>query len=220
MKKQNKETLSDAQIEILRSIPELSFSKATTRQIEIIEAAIHCYASFGFDETTYEKIAKQAKLSRPLLFHYFEDKVQIFDSCIKYVRALYHQLLVEGITKGRTGKERFEKYLEFSFELVKRNPNHIKFWFIVYHSASTNMKYKKMNSDLVALGVSRISALIKGIESNHKMSDAQAAEKARIVQALITGGLVQFSTETSDIIPKDYIQFLCREAMSIAVRPK
>lgn len=216
MKKNKAEALSDTPLEVLKSLPQLSFSKATQRQVQIIEAAIFCYANYGFDETTYEKIAKQAKLSRPLLFHYFEDRDEIFESSIKYVRALYHQQIIEALQSAGSGKARFENYLRAAFDMSRERPEHIKFWFIVYHSAATNPKYKKINSEMVAYGVDRIEHLIRGIEGNEKLSTSIAAQRARVVQALITGAIVQMHTESDDILPKDYAKSICKAAWDIA----
>src|SRR5687767_8770103 len=100
-KTRNSNPFSHSQMEIMKSLPHLAFSKATLRQVQIIEAAIFCYANFGVIDTTFERIAKQAKLSRPLIFHYFNDKTEIFDAAVKYVRAIYQQLVIEGISLGK-----------------------------------------------------------------------------------------------------------------------
>ncbi len=209
---------SDSEIEIMKSIPHLAFSKATMRQVQIIEAAIYCYANFGMSETTFDRIAKQAKLSRPLIFHYFSDKSEIFDGSIKYVRAVYQQLTIEGIEKGRNGKERFENYVQCCFDWLVKHPYHIKLWFVFYHSASTTDKYRDMNSDFVSIGLDRIAAMIQKIEGNETMNRNTAAQRARSVQALITGAIVQMSSESADIIPKDFTKLIAKQCLEMAIK--
>lgn len=207
---------SPSQMEIMKSLPHLSFSKATLRQIQIIEAAIYCYAHFGVMDSTFERIAKQAKLSRPLIFHYFNDKTEIFDAAVKFARATYQQLVLEGISLGKNGKERFSLYLEYCFEWTRRYPNHIKLWGIFLHCCSTQEKYRAMNSEFSQIGLQRITALILDIEENKNLSENQALNRARNIQALITGGLVQVNAENPELVAKDFVKNLCNLAMEIA----
>jgi AcrR family transcriptional regulator len=208
--------ITHAQMEVMKALPQLSFSKATLRQVQIIEAAIHCYAHFGTVESTFDRIAKQAKLSRPLIFHYFSDKNEIFDATIKYVRATYQQLVVEGIEQGRNAKERFQKYVEYCFVWLERYPTHIKLWLLFLQSSSIHDNYRKMNSEFVAMGLERIGALIAQVEGNSQLSAVQVATRARLVQALITGGIIQMSSEDASIVPKDFVKNICKETLSIA----
>src|SRR5262245_30016404 len=52
-------------------------TKAQRRQLQIVEAAIGCYASVGFEKATFEKIASVCKVSRPLIQHYFPDREKL-----------------------------------------------------------------------------------------------------------------------------------------------
>jgi len=212
--KQN--SFSPSQMEIMKSLPHLSFSKATLRQIQIIDAAIYCYAHFGFVESTFERIAKQAKLSRPLIFHYFNDKSEIFDAAVNYARATYQQLVIEGVSQGKSGKERFSKYLEYCFEWHKRYPNHVKLWVVFLHCCATQEKYRNINTGFAQMGLDRIANLILGIEENKNLSESQAQHRARNIQALITGALAQINSESPETFPKDYIKNICSLCMELA----
>ena len=47
------------------------------RRNEILAAAAVVAAEYGFDATTMDQVAKQARLSRALLYVYFEDKIAL-----------------------------------------------------------------------------------------------------------------------------------------------
>lgn len=51
---------------------------ATLRRARIVDAARWCFLNFGFAKTSMEDIAKQAGLSRTLLYRTFSDKEDIY----------------------------------------------------------------------------------------------------------------------------------------------
>lgn len=52
--------------------------KDADRRREILDAALACFLKFGYGKTSLDDIAKQAKLSRPLLYKRFPNKEAIF----------------------------------------------------------------------------------------------------------------------------------------------
>jgi AcrR family transcriptional regulator len=53
-------------------------NKAATRRGRVLVAARWCFLNFGFAKTSFEDIAKRAKLSRTLLYRIFKDKEDIY----------------------------------------------------------------------------------------------------------------------------------------------
>jgi AcrR family transcriptional regulator len=47
------------------------------RRTEIVEAAEHLYRELGWDAVTIDRVAKQARLSRALVYVYFKDKSEL-----------------------------------------------------------------------------------------------------------------------------------------------
>lgn len=52
--------------------------ESTERRAKALAAARWCFLSFGFAKTSFEDIAKRAKLSRTLLYRIFKDKEDIY----------------------------------------------------------------------------------------------------------------------------------------------
>jgi len=52
--------------------------EATARRARVLVAARWCFLNFGFAKTSFEDIAKRAKLSRTLLYRIFKDKEDIY----------------------------------------------------------------------------------------------------------------------------------------------
>jgi len=48
------------------------------RRTQILQAALHCFLTFGFAKTSMDDIAKRAGVSRPLIYLKFDNKDELF----------------------------------------------------------------------------------------------------------------------------------------------
>ena len=55
------------------------------RKVEILEAALHCFLKYGFAKTSMDDIARQANLSRPLIYLKFKSKNDLFLGVMTYL---------------------------------------------------------------------------------------------------------------------------------------
>jgi len=55
------------------------------RRIVILEAALDCFLKFGYAKTSLDDIAKQARLSRPLIYLKYKNKEEIFKAVFDYL---------------------------------------------------------------------------------------------------------------------------------------
>lgn len=56
----------------------------TTKE-KIIEVAIECFGENGYDGTSMRMIAEKSGVSKPAIYYYFPDKVQLFQGIFSYV---------------------------------------------------------------------------------------------------------------------------------------
>ncbi|MEI7013069.1 TetR/AcrR family transcriptional regulator [Leptospira licerasiae] len=54
------------------------------RKKEILDAALYCFLQFGYSKTSMDDIAKQANLSRPLLYLKFKNKEDLYEGIFDY----------------------------------------------------------------------------------------------------------------------------------------
>ncbi|GBF37293.1 TetR/AcrR family transcriptional regulator [Leptospira johnsonii] len=57
------------------------------RKKEILDAALDCFLQFGYSKTSMDDVAKQANLSRPLLYLKFKNKEDLFQGIFDYTLA-------------------------------------------------------------------------------------------------------------------------------------
>jgi TetR/AcrR family transcriptional regulator len=55
-----------------------SGSVAVSRREQILDAALRCFARYGYRRTSMEVIARTARMSRPALYQYFTGKEEVF----------------------------------------------------------------------------------------------------------------------------------------------
>ena len=60
-----------------------SFDRDAARRRVILDAARECILKFGYAKSSLEDIAKQAAVSRPLIYRKFESKEEIFGAVLK-----------------------------------------------------------------------------------------------------------------------------------------
>lgn len=173
-------------------------TKSQRTQVRIADAAIQLYAKEGAQATTFEKIAKTAKVSRAITLRYFPDYRTLNAFVSKYIRAQFQELAVQRTMAAQGHKAQLAAYVDSTFEWVGEYSHHAKVWLYFYYLCALDKKLSTVNRDLVDIGHRRIQALIEEGQKAGAFpkSDAQAAAKA--VQVQITGALVSFMSEGRD----------------------
>jgi len=172
-------------------------TKSQKRRIQIVETAIECFSKYGFENTTYEKIAAACKVTRPLIIHYFPEKDSLLQMTITYIRANLQNFAVAALMKETTTEGQLRAYVESTFDWVKDFPAHAQTWLLFYYNASIRPDMKELNSKLVNTGHERIFALLQKAHAERKTPRAPTMEQAKMIQNLITGSLHSILTEKS-----------------------
>jgi AcrR family transcriptional regulator len=74
--------------------------KSQMTRAAILEATVQCLVQIGYAQTTTEKIASQAGVSRGAMTHHFKSRAEVFNAVAKYItekRADEYERLIAGI---------------------------------------------------------------------------------------------------------------------------
>lgn len=71
--------------------------KKIRKKEDIIEAALRLYASRGFYRTNVRDIAREAQITAPTFYHYFNDKRELFVEAIEYVIRKFRRDLIPAL---------------------------------------------------------------------------------------------------------------------------
>lgn len=88
----------------------------TYKQLRILQTALELFAKEGYQATTTQKIAKQARVSEGLLFKHFGNKAGLLDAIIKEGEKRI-QTLYEEIVNEPDSKKALRMFIESPFSI-------------------------------------------------------------------------------------------------------
>lgn len=198
---------------------DLDISKSQKQQLKIVEAAIASFAKNGIEKTTYTSLAKQCRISRPLIHHYFPTLDSLFLLAARFARETLLKCALEKVAVDSGRPEKFlESYIDGCFNWVERFPDQAKFWMLYFYQASLNKLAHDENSELVGRGQARLEQLLKSGQANGVFKFEDAAATAKTIQILITGGIVGVCTETGYLTLKKAKNLVKAAAFSLVGR--
>src|SRR5262245_21467474 len=114
-------------LDLNRSIQMTLFSpdmkKSEQTKVRILEGAIKCYSKYGLEKTNYDQIAKAAKVTRPLIIHYFPQKQALLEMTFKYIRAICQNLAINAIKDSDDPITQLKSYVLITFDWAKDYPD-------------------------------------------------------------------------------------------------
>jgi AcrR family transcriptional regulator len=107
---------------IMASRPRKRLS-ATERRSRILAAAVRAFALAGYDDTTMDRIAARAKISKPVLYDHFPSKQALFLSVLESIR---DGLIAKGQSIAETQsdpQDKFRRSVDAFLQFVERQPD-------------------------------------------------------------------------------------------------
>jgi len=95
------------------------------KKYDIIETATRLFAAQGFDGTTTLQIAREAKVTEPLIYYHFEGKDDLFTQIIRNGFEAYFARLESLNQKTSTQFEKIENLFTLHFDFIKERPDEI-----------------------------------------------------------------------------------------------
>ncbi|TGA96653.1 TetR/AcrR family transcriptional regulator [Sporolactobacillus shoreae] len=94
------------------------------KESAILTAAIHEFAEKGFEQASTNQIAKDAGVSKGLVFHYYESKEKLFEESVIYaINFSMEELNYNDWNFKGNVIEKFKKYCEQEIQFCKNYPD-------------------------------------------------------------------------------------------------
>lgn len=117
------------------------FNLDRDKQERIINAALQVFASSGYEAASTNEIVKEAGISKGLLFHYFNNKRELFLYLYDYSLRVIREQIVDLIDfQERDVLARCRQIVLLTIELVRRHPQMSNFILIANEKASEPIK--------------------------------------------------------------------------------
>ncbi|MBN2892021.1 MAG: TetR/AcrR family transcriptional regulator [Bacteroidales bacterium] len=155
-------------------------------KIELIkETALNLFADEGYHNTSVQKIAKQAGISKGLLYNYFESKEQLLESIVNdFITDMYVHF--DPNHDGVLSEDEFYYFIEKSFDIIAENPVHWK----LYNSLVMQKTVLEIIQDISI----KLSKSVFGVMFNFFKSERCTDPEGEMLffSSLLKGAIIQY----------------------------
>jgi len=167
-------------------------SRADTRA-KIIETATRLFSTQGFDNTSLSQVAKEAEVSKALIFWHFENKESLFRTAVQRTLEPYFINVVDEL-EGLSEVDQIHKLIDDYYAFVSKNLYSVKFFLglilreekhpddLVGHMRELLRVYRNMMADIFESGCQ------KGVFR----SSVDPQRDAALIMSALHGLLVQY----------------------------
>lgn len=175
--------------------PQLGKKLSRDRSAGILLAAIAGYAADGIEQTTYETIAKRARVSRPLLFKYFADYDDIFHQAMHLIRLHFQRYTSAAVDREMVPARRLATYLSSAFDWMELHPEFAQGHLLNLQRCSRSSRERELNSQVCENGRQRIAALIRESTTRQGFEVRDLNSTAQRIQSVLAGAMLTLQTE-------------------------
>jgi AcrR family transcriptional regulator len=178
------------------------------RRLEIIEAAESLYAEKGWDAVTMDQVARQARLSRALLYVYFKDKEDLLfaiteraltDLRHRFEKAVAaHTLGIDQVSAIGRAYVLFQQEKPFQFDACSRYHAHQA------HAGAPNEVSCTLSGDAL-MGV-MVQTILRGVADGSIREDVGDPTRVCVMLWAFTHGLIQIAINKSQEIARHGIE--------------
>lgn len=169
----------------------------------IVEGAIDLFYSKGFENVTFEQIAKKAKLTQPALYMYFESKLHLLATCGAISAELGLNYIEEKIDPMAPPNVQFRRYVEANFEWFSANKARAYSLLSIYYFANSSKIINELRNKVESGGVSRISIFIQQGHFSKIWKTTDIRTQARLIHSLMVGEMFKMYYEMDNLNSSD-----------------
>ena len=214
----------------MNAIAERRQEEKERRRAEILDAVEAVAAVRGWDAMTMDEVARKARLSRALVYVYFEDKTDLLFGIGERSIGALHRKFVESMARHERGLDQIaamgRAYLEFSVEFPV-------YFAVMVRCELSSPDVKQPNTNEGACMVAgdavqdmMIATIEKGMADGSISRDAGDARVIAIVLWGFLHGVIQLATSKANLLAHRGLdttvlmeQALAQATRSIAARP-
>lgn len=171
-------------------MPQAQVEPAVDRRVQILEAAVVCFAKRGFHQTSMHDISAEAGISVGLIYRYFENK----EGVISAMAARHKKEIQEVVERARQAPTLLESLeILFTAHCCETSPQ-IQSAFVVdlYAEAARNPHIAELVRDVLATAMDGVTDVIaRSTEAKNAAHGLTPNEQAELIFAVARGMLMR-----------------------------
>ena len=156
------------------------------RREHLLSVARRIFAERGFQSTTMDDIAREAGFTKPILYQYFESKIELYREIVTQTAAKLLSSLGDAVAGADSPRSKIEVAFRVYFEMVVEETDAFRILFIHSHEGETRGDLRQVELELVSFIEPLIAVRIK---SDHRRQ--LAAGIVGIAEGAATAWLIQ-----------------------------
>jgi len=159
---------------------------------KILESATQLFAQQGYENTSLSQVARQAKVSKALIFWHFDSKEKLYRSALGRTLKPYF-INVEDDIEGLGEREQIERLIEMFYDFVHENVYSVRFFLnLTLRGESRPDESLSRVNELYRIFRGSLAAIIESGRSRGSFrADVNAGREAALIMAALSGILVQ-----------------------------
>lgn len=167
---------------------------------KILESATQLFAQQGYENTSLSQVARQAKVSKALIFWHFDSKEKLYRNALR--RTLEPYFINVGDLEGLGEREQIERLIDLFYDFVHENVYSVRF-FLHLTLRGENRPDESLSrvTELYRIFRSSLADIIESGRSRGVFrANVNAGREAALIMAALSGILVQqFMTDEAPI---------------------
>jgi AcrR family transcriptional regulator len=169
-------------------------------QDKIVSSAIELFSQHGFDATTFQMIAKKARVSATTPLYYFKTKSGLISAALESIMAHNSNLVGQSILPTDNAHVRLRKHFKSNLDWAKKYPEEAQIILMLYYLACFDEDWSKIYLQVLTAARKKILELIlAGQRERVFRTDVDAAQIAEILHDNLLGAIVNAITVTKSI---------------------
>ncbi len=170
----------------------------------ILSAALRVLSKNGYEQTTINDIADEAKISRGLLHYYFKDKEDLVARALEHGFEPMWDMSVGSLSSSKSAEDLVDRMIEVLKKNVQENPDFTALLFEMWVSGRRSSRIHKVFKDGFEEAISRLAKLLElaSLAGIIKINASDAEGLIRIILGLYHGLAMQLLTNPDKIKDK------------------
>ena len=168
----------------------------------IIDVALDCFLKNGFEETTFQQIAKILGVSQPAIYTYFKNKMDLLAAAAVRSAETGRAFIESKVNPKDPAAERLRQYLNANFEFFDGFPKEAFAISSIYWLGQSNQILMKVYQAMQKASDERFEALLLNISYERAQKLKNGPHLARLIQSCMIGEIFKVVFQNRPVGPK------------------